>query len=155
MKNKPQNHYTGLHNRCIELSKMGKSQTAIKAALGVSQSTISRWLKLYKEKGSASLEYPKMGGSKSKLNKEQEDGLKEMLKAGASAHGFEGDFWTQKRIADIIEQQYGIKYKKRSIGDVLKRLGFSYQKMEKKHYKKDEKKVQEWKDTRLPNLKKS
>lgn len=155
MKNRPQHHYTGLHVRGIELHAQCMKQQQISQALGVSQSTVSRWIKAWREQGKKSLSWPKMGGSKPKMDAEQEAELAVILQQGAEKHGFQGAFWTYKRIAAVTESHFGIHYQPRSIGEVLKRIGFSLQKATGKHYKKDEEKVQQWKQEQLPALKKS
>lgn len=154
MKNRPQHHYTGLHVRAIELYQQGMKQQQIGRSLGVSQSTVSRWIRAWREQGEKSLAYPKIGGSKPRMDAAQEAELAGILQQGAEAQGFQGGFWTYQRVASVIESHFGIHYKRRSIGDVLKRMGFSLQKAITKHYKKDDEKVRQWKQERLPAIKK-
>ena len=144
-----------LRRRAIELHKLGKKQQFIADVLGVDQSTVSKWVRAYKALGAESLKYPKIGGSKRKINPEQEQELVGFLNEGAESHGFEGDFWTRARVRDLIENKFGIVYKERAVGNILKALGFTVQKPGKKTYKQDPEKVKEWKEKTLPSLKKS
>ena len=70
----------------------------------------------------------------------QEAELGKILQRGAEKQGFQGEFWTYQRVSSVIESHFGIHYQKRSIGDVLKRMGFSLQKAITRHYKKDDEK---------------
>lgn len=90
--------YLVLRRRAIELYKQGKTQKFIVQALGVSQSSVSRWIKAFKEKGETSLARPQVGGSMRKLTPEQIEQLIKMLNEGTENHGFEGNVWTRARV---------------------------------------------------------
>lgn len=154
MKKRSQNHYTGLHARCIELLEAGKTQKEMVAALGVSQSTVSRWIGAWKERGRASLAPPKLGGSKPRLATENDAALSAILQQGAERCGFEGDFWTYERVGAVIEKEFGVRYKTRNVGRILQRLNFSLQKPAAKHYAQNAGQVEEWRATRLAEIKK-
>ena len=146
--------YLAYRKRAIELRKKGMKQQEIADVFGVGQSTVSNWLLEYKKKGEASLRYPQMGGSKGKLTGEEKKELSELLLKGSEHYGFEGDFWTRKRVGDVIKRHFGVEYKERSVGDVLKSIKYTLQKPNKKSYFRDEEKVKEWKEKKLPELKK-
>mgnify|MGYP005863020119 CR=1 FL=1 len=154
MKKRSLNHYTGLHARCIELLEAGKTQKDMVAALGVSQSTISRWLSSWQERGQASLTPLKAAGNQPLLDRCHYAALSAILQQGALAYGFAGDFWTYERVGAVIEKEFGVSYKKRSVGNLLQRLNFSLQKPIKKHYAQNAEQVEEWRTTRLRAIKK-
>lgn len=125
--------YLVFRKRAIALDKKGMKQQDIADVLGVGQSTVSQWLKAYKEEGEAYLTTQKMGGSKGFLTKDQKAELGKLLVAkDATAYGFEGDFWTRKRVGVVIEHHFGVRYKERSVGSVLKSINFTLQKPQKK-----------------------
>ncbi len=133
--------YLVLRKRAIALLAKGMKQTFIAEVLGVGQSTVSQWLTAYKIKGESSLELPKMGGSKGFLSASQKENLSKLLVTKtAEDYGFEGDFWTRVRVGVLIENEFGVSYKERSVGDVLKSIGFSLQKPQKKVITKIQKK---------------
>ena len=153
-KRKTISEYKVFRKRAIELHKEGKKQLEITAALGVSQSTVSGWINAYKETGTFHHDYSGIGGSKRRISPEQQTELATMLLQGAMAHGYDNDLWTRKRVGQLIEAKYGVRYGLTAVGDLLKVLGFSLQKPAKRSYKQDAQKVQEWKEERLPALKK-
>ena len=126
--------YAILKRRAIKLKEEGMKQYRIAAVLGIGTTTLSTWLKRYKLEGESYLEPSKIGGhKKSFLSKEKELKLSKILtKKTAEAYGFEGEYWTYKRIGAVIEKEFGVSYKERSVGDLLKRMGFSWQKPQKK-----------------------
>ena len=126
--------YTYLKRRAIKLKEEGMKQYKIAAVLGIGTTTLSTWLKRYKLEGVSYLEPSKIGGhKKSFLSKVREEKLSEiLLTKTAEEYGFQGGFWTYKRIGAVIKEEFGVSYKERSIGDLLKRIGFSWQKPQKK-----------------------
>jgi len=147
--------YDILKKRAIALRSKGMTQSAIGDVLGVRQSTVSNWLIQYKKRGESYLEPARLGGHKSGFLKqeEQEELAKLLTTKTAEDYGFEGGFWTYKRIAALIVQEFGVSYKTRSIGDLLKRMNFSWQIPKKKSYHQKEEEVKIWKEARLPALK--
>ena len=146
--------YLVLRKRAIELHTINKTQVEIASYLGVSQSTISEWIKEYKKKGISSFDYSNVGGSVRRISKKDQLNLIEILNKGALANGFDGDIWTRKRVQHIIKEQYKIDYGLTAVGDLLRDLGFTVQKPDKRSYKQDPEKVKYWKEIHLPSLKK-
>jgi len=149
------NDYMVLRRRAIELFENGKPQKYIVEALGVSQPSVSRWISSYRELGPAFFERPKVGGSRRFLTPQQMEELLSLLDAGAEASGFKGNLWDRKRVKALIEKEFGITYKIRSISDLLKDLGYTLQPPDRRSYRQDPEKVREWQEEKLPALKKS
>lgn len=147
--------YQVFRRRTIELHKAGKSQKFIIEALGVSQSSVSRWIGAFKEKGEAFFERPKVGGSKRFIDPDQQKRLTELLDLGAEANGFKGNLWTRARVQEVIKREFGVEYKIRSLSDLLRDLGYTFQKPDRRSYRQDPEKVKEWQEETLPALKKS
>jgi transposase len=153
-KRKQLSDYLVMRKRAIELHKCNKKQGYISAALGVGQSTVSGWIQSYRTMGEESFNYDKVGGSKRKLSENHQKKLVEMLTRGAVSCGYEGDIWTRGRVIDLIEKQFQIKYALTTVGELLKALGFTVQKPDKRSYKQDPEKVKQWQEVELPQLKK-
>ena len=147
--------YLVLRRRAVALQKQGKKQTEIADVLGVRQSTVSGWLKQYRNQGEASLGYPKIGGSLRRINIEQQEQLVNYLKQGAQMHGYDGDLWTQPRVQHLIQTKFALSYSVRAVGNLLRDLGFTCQKPVQRNYHQQAVKVKEWKEKRLPEIKKS
>jgi len=153
-KRKKLSEYLVLRKRAIELHKDNKKQTEIASALGTSQSTISEWIREYKKRGAASFDYSKVGGSKRRLAEIDQLKLVDLLNQGAAANGYDGDLWTRRRVQHLIKEQFKISYGLTAVGDLLRDLGFTVQKPDKRSYKQDPEKVRYWKEEHLPKLKK-
>ena len=119
-------------------------QAEIARQLGVSEAIVSRWRKRLGDGGPEALQKRKAPGRPPGLNKEQKQALIEKLKAGARAAGFPNEQWTQKRVRQVIDQEFGVHYHRNYIGRLLKDLGWSVQKIEPRAIERDEELIRAW-----------
>ena len=140
----------------IRLLQSGKmSQVQIAQDLGVSEATVSKWKKVLEESGPAALQARKASGRPPKLNTAQKEQLVEKLKQGAQAAGFPTEQWTQARVKQVIEQEFGVRYHRDYISRLLKSLGWSVQKLDPRAIERDEELIQAWLRQDWPRIKKS
>ncbi|CAN5864048.1 hypothetical protein BH10CHL1_BH10CHL1_35970 [soil metagenome] len=108
--------------RALELRSQGWSRKKIAITLEVAPETVSRWLRQVDAEGVEALT-DKGVGRKSRLSKPQQKRLLELLTKGAEQAGFWSDVWTETRICQVIEQEFGIVYSPRYIWKLLDQLG--------------------------------
>lgn len=147
--------YEVLRRRCVALWQEGWKQTAIADALGLTQGGVSRTLTKFKKQGESALQYQKPTGAPPRLTQEQLAQLVEELNKGALHHGFPGEIWTRKQVKVVIDRLFAVSYDVSQIGRILKKVGWSRQKPQKKARQQNAQAVQEWRDVRLGELKKS
>ena len=82
------------------------------------------------------------------------EGGKESLKRGALAAGYPTELWTLPRIGKVITRQFGVEYSTGHLWHLLRRLGFSCQKPEKRAIQRNEPEIVRWKRHGWPALKK-
>ena len=58
--------------------------------------------------------------------------------------GFPTDLWTCPRIGDLIKRRFAVEYHVNHIGRLLRSMGWTPQKPEKRARERDEKAVQKW-----------
>lgn len=139
--------------RGYELHQLGWTQTAIAQALGVTQGTVSQWLKQASREGIEALRAQPIPGSllrssHRRLKKAALAELPALLEPGAEAYGFRGSVWTRQRIAVVIEQIFGVRYTPRRVGGLLKEIGWSYQRPQTKARQQDAQAIEIfWKET--------
>ena len=155
MANYKQADYEALRRRCVELSQAGWQQAAIAQAFGLTQPWVSRTLKKYNQQGLAALQEGKRTGAPARLSTEQLGQLVNELKKGAEHHGFSGAVWTRPRINEVIRRFFGVSYDPSQVGRILKKIGWSRQLPQRKARQQDAQAVAQWREQRLPELKKS
>jgi len=139
----------------LRLHEEGHGQAKIGILLDISQSYVSRILRLHKHLGLRAFEVSTGKGSVSRLSEGQKAQLCELIDAGAVAYGFDGAIWTSKRVVRVIAEQFGISYSQRQVDRILKGLNYTRQKPQKMDYRQSKTAVEQWKKEELSSLKKS
>lgn len=139
----------------VRLRSEGYKQRQIAQMAELCQSRVSEILKLHREKGESGLLIRSAPGAKPKLGAAQQEQFKALLRAEAKASGFPTDGWTLRRVAQVVEKNFGVRYSPEHIRRLLKKMGFTRQRPMAKDYRRDEQAVAQWKSQTLPALKKS
>ncbi|MCC5610878.1 winged helix-turn-helix domain-containing protein [Nostoc sp. CHAB 5834] len=121
----------------------------------LTQGWVSQTLKKYREQGALGLQWRKPPGAPTRLTSDQLDQLVEELNKGAEHQGFAGAVWTRPRINEVIKKLFDVSYNPSQVGRLLKKIGWSRQKPQAKARQQDAGAVAQWRQDRLPELKKS
>jgi transposase len=106
--------------RALHLKQRGWSRRAIAAALGVTPKSARRWFARARDAGPEGWRHHPSPGAPPKLAPAQKRLIPECLWHGAEAHGFRGEVWTWARIAQVIEEEFGVRYHKGHVGRLLR-----------------------------------
>jgi transposase len=94
-------------------------------------------------------------GRQPKLTVAQRQELESLLLQGPLAHGYQTDLWTLKRIAEVVEKEFGVRYAPSAVWYVLRGVGWSCQKPEGRARERDEEAIVRWRQQDWPRIKKS
>jgi transposase len=108
--------------RALQLKRQGWSRHDIAKALDVSPISVSRWFARVREGGPEALLAHLSPGRPPKLSPAQKRLIPEFLWHGAEAYGFRGQVWTCARVAQVIEQEFDVRYHKDHVGRRLREL---------------------------------
>ena len=90
---------------------------------------ITNWVHQFEQNGIDGLRDKPGRGRKSLLTQEQSDHLRSLLLNESPVnHGFNTETWTGPLVKQYIDKQFGINYKKAQVYNIIKTLGFTYQK---------------------------
>lgn len=138
----------------IALLKAGFGVNETARRVGASSGSVSRWKAAYESQGSRGLD-PKPGhGSSPLLTDAQCERLAAILEAGALAYGLPTELWTLKRVRDVIEREFGIAYHIGHVWRILRRIGFTTQKPERRCRKRDEAAIERFRNETWPEARK-
>jgi len=140
--------------RAGRLLLKGKKPVEVAQALGVARQTVYRWKAVLDEGGIDALRDMAAPGRPGRLEGYQLQELARALLKKPSAYGFETELWTLKRVGLLIHRLYGVKFGLTNIWLILRALGFSPQKPEKRAIERDAGAVRAWKRYTWPALKK-
>ena len=112
--------------------------------LHVAEESIRLWTKAFVLHGADGLRSTKSPGRPPKLTKSQKRALERMISEGPSAAGYPGACWRTPMIQHLIYEGFGVLYSVNYLSQLLKNMGFSYQKARFVSDHKDPEKRQEW-----------
>jgi transposase len=116
--------------------------------------SVSRWLGRARDGGPDALRAHPSPGTPPKLSAAQKALIPEFLWHGAEAYGFRGQVWTCARIAQVIEEEFGVRYHKSHVGKLLRELGWTPQVPIRRALQRDEEAIQRWRAEVWPELRK-
>lgn len=128
----------------IALLDEGLSPEEVARRLGVSRRSVDRWRQTVREQGEDALAAVPHPGRTSFLTDRQQEDLIKRLIAGARSQGFETDLWTCPRIQALIERRYKVTYHVDHLPRLLRRLGFTPQKPQRRALERNEETIASW-----------
>ncbi len=140
--------------RAISLLNAGHRPGVVAQWLGVSPAAVSQWKKHYQQAGWEGLKATPHPGPRPKLTLREREALERLLLKGPQAHGYPTDLWTLKRVAEVIEKHFAVRYDLSGVWHVLQRMGWSCQRPEHRARERNEEAVVTWRRKDWPRLKK-
>ena len=138
--------------RALALKYQGWSQRAIAEALGVSEAAVSRWLAtaptgrlrcppLSPRPRSCLSTHPRPAAAHPRVPLARSGGLR-----------FHRRGLDLRRIALVIQEEFGVRYHKGHVGKLLKELGWTPQMPIRRAIQRDEQAISRWRDELWPEL---
>ncbi len=137
--------------RRLELA-LSSAAEHVARAFGVTVETVLEWTRRFVIYGIAGLKSTKSPGRPAKLTSAQKARLVETVKAGPEAAGFPGACWRTPMIQEWIKREFGVVYNAHYVSDVLRNLGFSFQKARFVSDHLDEIGRRRWREQTFPAL---
>ena len=141
--------------RAIALLEQGLGVRETARLVGASPGTISDWRKAYENQGDGFFQAHSPPGRQPNLTPKQKTKLEKLLLKGARKNGYATELWTLQRVVEVIEKHFGILYDLSSVWHILKKMGWSCQKPEKRARERDEEVIASWRKHDWPRIKKS
>jgi transposase len=130
----------------------GYSYSVIADILNVCTESIRLWFAAFLQKGPDGLRSSKPPGRPAKLTKTQKKELDEIITNGPVEAGYPGACWRSPMIQHLILEKFGVFYSVIYIVQLLKNMGFSYQKARFVSDHKDPEKRKEWLENTWPEI---
>ncbi len=138
--------------RAIELLNAGKTPAEVARALSASRSSVSRWQHIFKYQGLTGLRAQPIPGRPPDLSPKQLRQLEALLLKGPRAAGYQTDLWTLQRIARLIKRHFQVTYHPGHVWKILRALGWSCQKPDRRATQRDEAAIAQWKRYVWPQI---
>jgi transposase len=149
----PQTQYE-IRKQVVRLRERGLPNTVVAEGLGISIGCASKIWQRYKKEGSKAIQLGSRGrrlGAQRTLSAEQESELRKAL-SDKTPDQMKLPFalWTRDAVKLLIRQWFGIAMPIRTVGEYLKRWGFTPQKPVKRAYEQSSQAVKKWLETDYP-----
>jgi transposase len=130
----------------------GQSLAHVALVLRVHEKTVAAWVCAFCCYGLQGAPHKKPSGRPPKLTPTQQEALADLIEAGPVKAGFSGACWRSPMIQKLIYDCFGVFYNVFYIAQLLKNLGFSFQKAAFISDHLDEEKRQAWRTTTWPQI---
>jgi transposase len=140
--------------RALKLLGEGLLPVEVARKLGVDRRSVRYWRAAFEKRGEQGLAAKPVPGRPLKLDARGRKKLEKLLRRGAMTSGYPTDLWTCRRVAEVIRREFGVRYHEDHIGRLLRAMGWSPQKPERRARERDEAAIQRWVETDLPRIKK-
>jgi putative transposase len=128
----------------------GMSRTAAARIGGMDRQTLRDWVHRFNEHGPDGLTDTWSKGNPSRLSRDQQAELTDLVETGPdrAVHGVVR--WRRIDLQRLIAERFGVVYHERTVGKILKQLGFSHISARPRHPAQDGQTVAAFKKTSRP-----
>ena len=140
--------------QAADLLRKGVSQAEVARRLDVHRQSVGRWAEALAADGKRALRKAGRAGRKPLLSARQIRQIETGLKRGPGALGYGNELWTSGRVAELIEQECGVRYHPAHVWRILRRMGWSCQRPTGRALERNEEAIRWWKTKRWPAIKK-
>ncbi|MBT2509813.1 winged helix-turn-helix domain-containing protein [Streptomyces sp. ISL-98] len=130
----------------------GEKNREIAAALRVSERSVERWRRQWRERGQGGVR-SKGSPGRPRLSEAQIARLERELERGPLAHGWADQRWTLARVKTLIGRMFHVSYTVEGTWRLLKRHGWSWQQPARRAIERDDEAVELWKKEVWPRVK--
>ncbi|MFE9628777.1 winged helix-turn-helix domain-containing protein [Streptomyces sp. NPDC006527] len=129
----------------------GETNRAVAATLRVSERSVERWRRAWRERGQVGVLSQGSAG-RSRLSETQIASLERELERGPLVHGWADQRWTLARIKTLIGRLFHVSYTVEGAWRLLKRHGWSWQQPARRAIERDDGAVEVWKQETWPRV---
>jgi len=127
---------------------------AVADFLGVDPSSVRRWLAASRQGGAAGVAARPVPGRPPKLTPTQEKIVCRWLADNPLEHGFATELWSAPRLAQLIQQEFDVRFHADYLTAWLRQRGYTPQKPRRAHRERNEAAIAGWLATDWPRIKK-
>lgn len=138
----------------IALLSEGIPPVEVARKIGVDRRSVRRWKSSFREGGQSAVKARPAPGRPPRLTAADKKKLERSLFRGAQTAGFPTDLWTCPRVASLIDRKFNVRYHVDHIGRLLRSMGWSPQKPERRARERNEEEIRRWIKVEWPRIKK-
>ena len=141
--------------KALALLEQGNGVRQTARLVHASPAAVTQWRQAYEAHGEQALQAHSPPGRTANLSPMQKKALERLLLKGACKNGYATELWTLLRVAEVIYKRFGVHYDTSSVWHILRGMGWSCQKPERRARERNDDAVAAWRKNDWPNIKKS
>jgi len=146
-------------HQAVALFRKGMKRIEIAEVVGVHRNTVGQWIRAWRRGGSKALRAKAPGrpvGSGRRLMGYEAAAIKRIITDNTPDQlKFPFALWTRDAVRLLIKEKYAINMPVRTMGEYLKRWGFTPQKPVRRAYERSEPAVRRWLEEQYPAIRKA
>jgi transposase len=147
-----------LRLRALRGVELGFSEADMADVLGVSRDTVCRWWTAYVSGGVDALPHSRWGrppGSGRFLSDKQAGHIRTLIDKNTPEQlGIPSALWTRRAVGELIHKEFRIDLAERTVGEYLRRWGYTPKKPQRHARKQDPEEVAQWLEETYPAIEK-
>jgi transposase len=136
--------------KAVLAMKEGKTPALVAEVLRVHPASVRKWWKAYQENGSQGIAAKPHPGRPSRLTFKQQARVIGWIRKNPKSFGFSTELWTARRLAEVIERKFKVRYNHRYLNEWLAARAITPQKPQKRSRERDEQAIKHWTRYRWP-----
>lgn len=142
------------YRRCLAVQRVAEGYSTDEVAdfLGVDPGSVRRWLATFRHDSCGLAARPRPGRPP-KLTTTQEKIVLRWLSDLPTEHGFATELWSAPRLAQLIEQEFGIRFRSTYLATWLRQRGYTPQKPRRVAREHDDEAIARWLAKDWPRIK--
>lgn len=145
-----------LRERAVAMVAAGATQAAAARALGVHKNTVSLWLKAWRAAGAAALKAKRRGrrpGEQKRLSAAVETAIQKLIRDRCPDQlKLPFALWTRAAVRELIATRFGLGLALTTVGDYLRRWGFTPQRPVTRALERQDAKIRAWLERDYPQI---
>lgn len=117
----------GIRLYAVYQVSLGQPSRKLEDLYNTSFKQITNWVHRFEQEGIEGLRDKEGRGRTARLNEEQQKRISILLTEAPEDHGYNSATWTGPMLIEWISKHLNVEYKKAQIYNVIKTLGYSYQ----------------------------
>ena len=142
--------------RAVNAILKGQRKVDVAMAYQIDYSTLHRWCERHRSadrKDFSVLKRRTGSGRPNLLNEDHREELNAFVLKPASFFGYETDFWTCRRLIQVVKQNLDIAISQPTMWRMLRDMGLTYQKPERRYFEANDVERKKWLRYQVPRIK--
>ena len=145
-----------LRERAVAMVAAGATQAVAARALGVHKNTVSLWLQAWRAAGDAALKAKRRGrrpGEQKRLSAAAEAAIQKLIRDRCPDQlKLPFALWTRAAVRELIATRFGLELAITTVGDYLRRWGFTPQRPVTRALERQDAKIRAWLERDYPQI---